>query len=123
RPGRYDDDDRPRPKSGPSGLVIGLIIGAVLLIGTCVVLPILIGLLLPAVQKVREAAARSQEQNHMKQIALGFHNAESASGGLYAPYAHDEKGKLKKGLSHRVSLLPYMEQNPLSRQFDLDQAW
>ncbi|HXG10342.1 MAG TPA: DUF1559 domain-containing protein [Gemmataceae bacterium] len=76
------------------------------------IIAILIALLLPAVQKVREAAARSQCANNLKQIGLAVHNYHDSYGKLPNAYA------ATTGLSWHVYLLPYIEQDNLYRRFD-----
>lgn len=80
-----------------------------------------IGLALPAVQKVRAAAQRSQSTNNLKQIALAFHNYESANGHFPSDIVDKKTGKPL--LSWRVAFLPYLEQNALYQQFKLDEPW
>jgi Protein of unknown function (DUF1559) len=83
---------------------------------------VLPALLLPAVQKVREAAARAQGQNNLKQLALAMHNHNSAYRGklpAHAIYGKDGKPLL----SWRVAILPFVGQDHLYRQFKLDEPW
>ncbi len=81
------------------------------------IIAILIGLLLPAVQKVREAAAKAKCQNNLKQIALATFNYESTLG-----YFPPGSGDLAPGASSAPSvlalILPYVEQANLYNQFD-----
>jgi prepilin-type N-terminal cleavage/methylation domain-containing protein/prepilin-type processing-associated H-X9-DG protein len=86
------------------------------------IIAILIGLLLPAVQKVREAAARMQCQNNLKQIVLAAHNYESANG-----YLPPRQGTVNvngvwysNDASPQAILLPYIEQSNKYNQFDFN---
>jgi prepilin-type N-terminal cleavage/methylation domain-containing protein len=89
------------------------------------IIAILIGLLLPAVQKVREAAARSTCQNNLKQIALGAHNYASANNYLPTGVLGDKPVTDPPSLNGQyvgcmVIILPYIEQDNLFRQLMTD---
>jgi prepilin-type N-terminal cleavage/methylation domain-containing protein/prepilin-type processing-associated H-X9-DG protein len=80
------------------------------------IIAILIGILLPAVQKVREAAARMKCSNNLKQIGLALHNYHDANSCL-------PPGNFKPNSFSCLSLvLPYAEQDNLFKQIDLTKS-
>jgi len=81
------------------------------------IIAVLIGLLLPAVQKVREAAARMKCSNNLKQIALAVHNYESTNGNLPPSGA---KWVGSSPVAMVVILLPYVEQANLYNLWDFN---
>lgn len=81
------------------------------------IIAILIGLLLPAVQKVREAAARSQCSNNLKQLGIACHAYHDVAGSLPPSRIADHWG------TWAVVILPYIEQGSLFSQWNIAQQY
>jgi prepilin-type N-terminal cleavage/methylation domain-containing protein/prepilin-type processing-associated H-X9-DG protein len=88
------------------------------------IIAILIGLLLPAVQKIREAASRMSCSNNLKQVGLAFHNHESTLG-YFPPMRKTGAAPGPTGVLHGwgLNLLPYIEQSQVFANINLDLPW
>jgi hypothetical protein len=83
------------------------------------------GLMLPAVDKVREAAGRASGANNLKQFGLAMHSYHDANLGLPQTQwgLKVVDGKPTGNLSWRVAILPYIEEDALYREFKFDEPW
>ncbi len=101
------------------------------------IIAVLVGLLLPATRRVREVAAHTQCRNNLRTLMLGLHNFESngrpaappSTGDADAPAGRFPSGCFgpgttpEKRLSWMVALLPYLEQDNLYKQFDVEKGY
>ena len=109
------------PPAARSGLGIGLIVVSVVGVAGLCIVGVLAALLLPAVGAARGAAQRTQCNNHLKQIALAFHNYHDAYGTLPPAYIEDQDGRPQH--SWRVLILPFLEHQDLYDRYRFDEPW
>lgn len=124
RDGAYDEAP---PASGGGGgalKVILIILCVVGLLGVCIIGACGVGgylLFSRTRQSVVNASNRLQEINNYKQIALALHNYHEKYGSFPPVQMKTKDGS--PGLSWRVAILPFLGQEPLYRQFKLDEKW
>jgi prepilin-type N-terminal cleavage/methylation domain-containing protein/prepilin-type processing-associated H-X9-DG protein len=100
----------PRRRSSAFSLIELLVVIAIV--------GVLISLLVPAVQRVREAANRAACRNNLRQLGLALHHYHESQGGF-------PPAKTDKTATHALVpfLLPYLEQEALSRRYDFTKDW
>lgn len=111
-------------KAAAAGVGIGsvfLIVGIVTFVVMLGCGGVLLALLLPAVQAARQAARRMASSNNEKNIMLALHNYHDTHGEFPPAVIKDKDGKPMH--SWRVLILPYIEQQGLYSQYDMNQPW
>jgi prepilin-type N-terminal cleavage/methylation domain-containing protein/prepilin-type processing-associated H-X9-DG protein len=113
--------DGPKSQAGKPDLRPGFTLIELLVV--IAIIAVLIGLLLPAVQKVREAAARLSCQNNMKQLGLALHNHHDTQGGFPAAKSETVVNNVTLIHSWTPFILPYIEQGNLQNKYRFDRTW
>ena len=85
--------------------------------------PILVALLLPAVQQAREAARRTQSKNNLKQIGLAMHNYHDIFNEFPRGTVPNDELEPDERLSWAYSILPFIEQQALHESIDGEAGW
>ncbi|HEV3025719.1 MAG TPA: DUF1559 domain-containing protein, partial [Pirellulales bacterium] len=107
----------PKSSSATTAVIVIACVGGLLFL--CV--PILIALLLPAVQAAREAARRAQCTNNLKQIGVALHVYHDLYGSFPPAYIADADGKPMH--SWRVLILPFVEGQHIYDQYNFNEPW
>ena len=94
------------PANVQSGLAVSAVLG---------------GMMVPAIQKVRDAADRMTSQNNLKQIGIALHSYHDVMGTLPPAVVRDKNGKAL--YSWRVLILPYLEQDVIYKNWKKDEPW
>jgi prepilin-type processing-associated H-X9-DG protein len=85
------------------------------------VVALLLGLTLPAIQRARQSARRTECARNLLQIGLGLHNYQDVHGSF--PAASWQKAEGQPDRSWRVAVSPFLESSPFYRGYSLDQPW